>query len=155
MRRSLAQFLDIVLRGTAEVRPEQVVDETHPVDVKVTWMFTNRLALVEIKWLGKSMNDEDNITKVFTDVRARTGAKQLAGYLDWNYAETPLHQSRGYLVVIDGRRKGLNRASTSVSLQNGYWYRDKEITYNPKFHLVREDFEEPIRMFAEPICSPE
>jgi len=155
MRRSLAQFLDIHLRGTAEVRPEQVVDETHPVDVKVTWMFTNRLALLEIKWLGKSMNDEGDITKVFTDVRARTGAKQLAGYLDSNYAETPLHQSRGYLVVIDGRRKGLNRVSTSISLQNGYWYRDKEITYNPKFHIVREDFEEPIRMFAEPICSPE
>lgn len=155
MRRSLAQFLDIVLRGTAEVRPEQVVDETHPVDVKVTWMFTNRLALIEIKWLGKSMNDEGNITKTFTNVRARTGAKQLADYLNSNYAETPLHQSRGYLVVIDGRRKGLNKASTSISLQNGYWYRDKEITYNPQFHLVREDFEEPIRMFAEPKCSLE
>ena len=155
MRRSLAQFLDTVLRGTAEVRPEQVVDESHPVDVKVTWMFNNRLALIEIKWLGKSKNDVGKITQVFTDGRAREGAKQLAEYLDSNHAETPLHQSRGYLVVIDGRRKGLNAASTSVSQHNGYWYQDKEIDYNPKFHEARVDFEKPIRMFAEPICSLE
>lgn len=155
MRRSLAQFLDIHLRGTAEVRPEQAVDETHPVDVKVTWMFTNRLALVEIKWLGKSINNEGDITAVFTDVRARSGAKQLADYLDSNYAETPLHQSRGYLVVIDGRRRGLNKASTSINLQNGYWYSNKEIIYDPQFHLMRKDFEEPIRMFAEPKCNLE
>jgi len=155
MRRSLAQFLDTVLRGTAEVRPEQIVDETRPVDMKITWMFNNRLALIEIKWLGKSRNDEGKITQVFTDGRARKGAKQLADYLDSNHDETPLHQSRGYLVVIDGRRKGLTTASTSVSQYNGFWYQDKEIDYNPKFHEARVDFENPIRMFAEPICSLE
>lgn len=152
MRRSLVQFLDTVLGGIAEIRPEQVVDETHPVDIKVTWMFSNRLSLIEIKWLGKSINDEGKITQGFTDYRAREGAQQLADYLNTNYAEVPTHQTRGYLVVIDGRRRGLSNSSKSISLRNGFWYEDKEITYNPTFHLIREDFEEPVRMFAEPIC---
>ena len=46
IRQSLTQFLKIRLRGNIEVRPEQVVDETHPVDIKVTWFLepsrTNR-----------------------------------------------------------------------------------------------------------------
>jgi len=151
MRRSLVQFLDTVLGGIAEIRPEQVIDETHPVDIKVTWMFSNRLALVEIKWLGKSINDEGKIVR-HTDYRAREGAQQLAEYLDENYAEVPTHQTRGYLVVIDGRRRGLSSSSKSVNHRDGFWYEDKEITYNPAFHLIREDFEEPIRMFTGPIC---
>lgn len=152
MRRSLVQFLDTVFGGSAEIRPEQIVDETHPVDIKVTWMFSNRLALIEIKWLGKSINEEGEITQNFTDYRAREGAQQLVDYLNTNYAEVPTHHTKGYLVVIDGRRRGLRNSSKSISHHDGFWYKNKEITYNPAFHLNREDFEEPLRMFVEPIC---
>ena len=154
MRDSLWQYLTSVLG--AEVRPEQIVDEDHPCDIKVTWMQTNRIALIEIKWLGKSINENrSRFTQEHSDYRANQGARQLAEYLDANYTQTPTHHTRGYLVVIDARRWQLSPTSTSVNNRNGFWYRDSEITFNPEYHRVRSDFEEPIRMFAEPICRPD
>ena len=153
MRRSLTQYLQNVLRG-AEVRPEQIVDESHPVDIKVTWMFTNRIALIEIKWIGRSLNEKGNIVS-YADARANQGAKQLADYLDANATQTPMHVTIGYLIVIDGRRRGLDPSSTSVNYEDGMWYKDREITYNPDYHATRNDFAKPIRMFAEPICRPD
>ncbi|HYA39975.1 MAG TPA: hypothetical protein VEF34_01625 [Syntrophobacteraceae bacterium] len=153
MRRSLAQFLNNVIRD-AEVRPEQNVDESHPVDIKVTWMFTNRLALIEIKWLGKSLAETGDITVDYTESRANGGAKQLADYLDRNRSRSPAHQTVGYLVVIDGRRRGLTESSHAITYENGMWYKDREISYDPEYHVVRDDFAKPIRMFAEPICTP-
>ncbi|MFZ2447444.1 MAG: hypothetical protein WAW37_13895 [Syntrophobacteraceae bacterium] len=152
MRKSLMQFLENVLRG-AEVRPEQNVDESHPVDIKVTWMLTNRIALIEIKWLGKSLNEHGNITE-YSESRARDGASQLAEYLDWNRSQAPTHQTFGYLVIVDGRRRGIGPSSTDVNNENGMWYKDKEITFDPEYHNTRGDFVKPIRMFAEPICAP-
>jgi len=152
IRKSLVHFLDVTFGGNAEVRPEQTVDATHPVDIKVTWMFTNKLALIEIKWLGKSMNEKGSITATYSESRALEGAKQLADYLDANYNEVPMHQTRGYLVVIDGRREGLRRSSKTIKKSDGYWYLDKEIVYDPEYHVIRGDFEEPMRMFAEPVC---
>src|SRR5258708_10085508 len=116
MRNSLAQYLKDVLRN-AEVRPEQNVDESHPVDIKVTWMLTNRIALVEIKWLGKSINEKGNLVDYF-DARANEGARQLADYLDANKVQAPAYLTMGYLVVIDGRRRGLNKSSTSINQTN-------------------------------------
>lgn len=150
MRNSLTYYLKTVLPD-AEVRPEQVVDDSHPVDIKVTWMLTSKLALIEIKWLGKSLNDDGNFV-TYTDARAREGAQQLNDYLDGNQQQAPAHTTMGYLVVIDGRRYGLNPASTSVNAANGGHYRNQEIAYNPEFHTLRADFARPIRMFAEPIC---
>jgi hypothetical protein len=152
MRLSLHQHLQTSMRD-AEVRPEQIVDETHPADLKVTWHFTTRLALIEIKWLGKS-RDGDHITAEYYDARAKEGAKQLAEYLDSNRSQTPYHQTRGYLVVVDGRRRGLNERSTTVNRRDGFFYEVKEIEFDPQYHVVREDFEEPLRMFVEPICAP-
>jgi hypothetical protein len=151
MRRSLHQYLAAVLRD-AEVRPEQNVDESHPVDIKVTWMFTTRLALIEIKWLGKS-RDAGKITANHGDARAKSGAKQLADYLDGNRSQAPEHITRGYLVVFDGRRRGLNAESTTVNRENGLHYEGVEIAFDPEYHKVRDDFEEPIRLFCEPICA--
>jgi hypothetical protein len=151
MRQSLTQYLKIRLRGNIEVRPEQVVDESHPVDIKVTWFLSNRLALIEIKWLGKSRNAR-SLTTSYSIGRARKGARQLADYIDGNASQAPIHVSRGYLVVIDGRRYGLNINVASVNHKRGMYYANSEISYNPKFHKLRPDFEEPIRMFAEPIC---
>ncbi len=151
LRDSLWQFLTSVLG--AEVRPEQIVDESHPCDIKITWMLTNRIALIEIKWLGKAMADDGRITQVFSESRARDGASQLADYLDANRTKTPLHETKGYLVVFDARRQGLTESSTSVDYKHGFWYADKEIIYDPEYHRIRPDFEEPIRMFAEPLCG--
>ena len=83
MRNSLTQYLKSQLRGNVEVRPEQIVDSTHPVDIKVTWYLSNRIALIEIKWLGKSRTSV-KITKEYTQVRAREGAKQLVDYWEMN-----------------------------------------------------------------------
>jgi len=151
MRRSLHQFLTVRLRD-AEVRPEQIVDESHPVDIKVTWALTNRLALIEIKWLGKS-REGAKITSEHFDQRAREGARQLSEYMDANRTAAPHRETRGYLVVIDGRRRGLGSNATKVSVANGMYYADKEIDYNPKYHEVRSDFEVPVRMFVEAICE--
>jgi hypothetical protein len=151
IRRSLHHYLAVVLRD-AEVRPEQNVDESHPVDIKVAWMFTTRLALIEIKWMGKSRN-AGKITAVHRDARARSGAKQLADYLDANRSHAPEYITRGYLVVLDGRRRGLNASSTTVTREDGFHYDGIGIQFKPEYHKLRDDFEEPIRLFCEPICA--
>jgi hypothetical protein len=151
MRRSLHQYLLAVLRD-AEVRPEQNVDESHPVDIKVTWIFTTCLALIEIKWMGKS-KDSYKITANHGEARVKSGAKQLADYLDANRSQAPEHLTRGYLVVFDGRRRALTFESTTVTREDGFHYDEVEIVLDPKYHKVRNDFEEPIRLFCEPICT--
>jgi hypothetical protein len=152
MRDSLTQFLRITLRN-AEVRPEQNVDTTHPIDIKVIWELTNRLALIEIKWLGKSLDEKGGQTANYSEGRARQGAKQLAEYLDANRTGAPGKQSRGYLVVFDARRWRIKPGATTVSIPDGMRYRDSEIRYAPEYHQVRDDFEAPVRMFVEPTCS--
>lgn len=149
MRRSLEQFLYSRLRDVS-VLVEQVVDESHPVDVKVSWTFTRAEALIEIKWLGKSRRGDKVVT--YTDQRARDGAQQLAQYLDGYRTSNPNVIARGHLVIIDGRRRGLNSGASSVNVSAGMYYENKEIDYNPKFHEQRSDFAVPVRMFAEPVC---
>lgn len=152
VRKSLSQYLRHTFRGNAEVRPEQPVDESHPIDIKVTWMLANRLALIEIKWLGTPRYPDGHLGSPYLDSRARRGAKQLADYLDSNARLTARRITRGYLVVIDARRAGLNDKTVSVNMDDGFHYRDSEIVYRPEYDRAREDFERPIRMFAEPRC---
>jgi hypothetical protein len=154
IRRSLTRFLKITFSGDAEVRPEQIVDESHPVDIKVTWFMTNRLALIEIKWLGKS-RDDTKVSASHSDSRANKGAKQLAEYMDANKIQAPVHETRGYLVVVDARRAKLNLKRMNISIEDGMKYSNAEITYKPKYHEARKDFEQPLRMFVDPICSPQ
>jgi hypothetical protein len=152
MRNSLTQFLKACLRGDVEVRPEQNVDESHPVDIKVTWFMTNRLALIEIKWLGASGNGAGALVR-YSDSRARDGAKQLADYLDWNAVQAPQQVTRGYLVVLDGRRARVRPWTTRINHADGFRYEGAEIVFEPRYHEIRSDFEVPIRMFMEPICD--
>jgi hypothetical protein len=152
LQSSLYQYLYGSLRNT-EVRREQNVDESHPIDIKVSWLSTNRQALIEIKWLGKSLKDDGNLTAPFLASRAVDGAQQLADYLDSNKLRTPSHITRGYLVVFDGRRWQTNASTKTINLKNGFHYRDEEITYAPPHHTTRHDFEEPIRLFLEPNVS--
>ena len=153
MRDSLTQFLKITLRG-AEVRPEQNTDESHTIDIKVTFTLTNRLALIEIKWLGKSVRKRPRkITATYSDERARVGAGRLADYLDWYMEQAPTRVTRGYLVVLDGRRHGLKIGTKTLGQQRARYYRNREIQFDPKYHETRDDFDEPLRMFMEPRLS--
>jgi hypothetical protein len=153
MRTSLTQFLKICLRGDVETRPEQIVNETRPVDIKVTWFMSNRLALIEIKWLGAAKTSATKLTR-YSEGRALAGAKQLADYLDGNAVQVPTHETRGYLVVLDGRRAKLKPSTTRITQDNGLKYENREITYNPPYSQIRKDFAVPIRMFMEPVCQP-
>ncbi|MDP9048701.1 MAG: hypothetical protein M3N14_11225 [Bacteroidota bacterium] len=151
LRDSLTEYLKISLRNT-EARPEQVVDRSHPVDIKITWSLANRLALIEIKWLGKSLYDRSKqFTKIYTENRALKGAKQLADYLDANKIQAPLHPTRGYLVIFDARRWNCNTDTISINKKNGLKYENSVINYNPVYHNERTDFSIPYRFFIEPI----
>ncbi len=152
MRRSLHQYLRDVFPD-AEVRPEQIVDESHPVDIKVTWADTNKRALIEIKWLGKSLDDGGNVTATHSDGRARDGAKQLAEYLDSDASAAPGMRTMGYLIVIDARRWGAEPGALEIEPKRAFHYRDRDIAYDPRYDEVRADFAKPVRMFAEPIAS--
>ncbi len=150
MQDSLTQYLENVLGGDAEVRPEQNTGRSHPVDVKVTWMLTNRIALIEVKWLGKSVSASGKIT-TYSQARANSGAKQLASYLERNKQHAPSHITIGYLVIIDGRRRNVKGVTQSISEEDGMYYRYRELKFTPPLHEIRHDFTAPIRMFAEPV----
>lgn len=153
MRNSLEQYLISSLRDV-EVRPEQNIDESHPVDIKITWQIINRIAIIEIKWLGLSIDPVGNTRTPYTESRANSGARQLAEYLDQNAPRSTLCPTRGYLVVVDGRRKLPSDGSVppSINTSDGMHYANKAIAWTDNHHLTRKDFEPPIRMFAEPIC---
>lgn len=151
MQDSLTQYLEDVLGGDAEVRPEQNTGRSYPVDVKVTWMLTNRIALIEVKWLGKSISAAGKVT-TYSQARANSGAKQLVDYLERNRQHAPSHITIGYLVIIDGRRRNVTATSHTVSQADGMYYKHRELTFTPPLHEMRRDFAEPIRMFADPIC---
>ncbi|MDY6971072.1 MAG: hypothetical protein SV775_01970 [Thermodesulfobacteriota bacterium] len=149
MRDSLLYFLYSQLRD-AEVRPEQNMDASHPVDIKITWTLTNRLAVIEIKWLGRSLNNSgDRITQNYTQARAVSGAGQLKDYLDSNKLFAPDKITIGYLVVFDGRRRRTDPIIDSISLDNADYYKNREIDYNPDYSIARADFAEPMRFFME------
>ena len=153
MRKSLTRFLRWQLRADAEVMPEQNVDETHPIDIRVTFNFHNRVALIEIKWLGNSKNEDGIATTSYSAARANSGASQLANYLDWFHRSLPNRIARGYLIVIDCRRRRLGSNPTCLDSADGFHFADREIKYDPAYHMKRSDFAEPMRMFAEPICD--
>lgn len=108
VRRSLENFLDSCLRAVVEV--EHIVDEDKEVDVVVFWNNPRRGALIECKWMGVSASDKDGngrrkITK-FGPADARKGFGQIADYLDRKRPRAGDRTFKGYLVVIDGRRRG-------------------------------------------------
>lgn len=149
LRDSLTDFLKITLR--AEVRPEQNMNESNPVDIKITWPFINKLAIIEVKWLGKSLEQYgQEFSSKYTDFRARQGAKQLNDYLDSNQVQIPEKKTMGYLVIFDARRHSTNNTTKEINKENGDYYRNKEIDFNPQFHQLRDDFAEPRRFFMEP-----
>lgn len=149
MRKSLVQYLGNVL-DDAEVRPEQNVDESHPVDIKVSFALTDLRAIIEIKWLGDSVDETGKMTTHYTHARALAGAQQLAEYLDSSHEWGTGVKTRGYLVVFDARRKGLSEGITTLSQTDAMHYKDKHITYSPDHSSIRSDFAPPVRMYMFP-----
>jgi hypothetical protein len=152
MRRSLEDFLDVSLRDAADVLPEQNVDEDHPADLRISFSHTNRVAFVEIKWLGKSSAPNGSSVTEYSESRAKAGARQLAEYLDSHYVRAHGKILMGYLVVFDARRRNVSPATTSVSRADGLHYEHRDIDYDADL-LARPDFAAPRRMFMEPICA--
>lgn len=154
MRDSLYLFLDTGLRGSPVVKREQNVDDTDPVDIKVSWKYTNAAALIEIKWLGKSFDIvTQQQTKDHSQQRAIDGAEQLKQYLKVSKEENPEIFFQGYLVVYDGRRRGMGKSFTTIpDTYKAWYYKDQEIPYPD--HLKTDDsLHLTYRFYLEPNVS--
>jgi hypothetical protein len=159
MRDSLTQFLSNRIGGDHDVWPEQKVNERNPVDIRVQPRFqTNRLMLIEIKWMGDCADDKGHVTWRPRDSRAQEGADQLAEYLDQQRRTAPSHVIQAYYVIIDARRRNLPEDAVNpgtITRADGLYYEDRDIVFDPAPHLTRNpaDFDTPYRMFARPVCS--
>lgn len=150
---SLEQHLVSSLRlGRVEVRREQPVGEDKPPDIKVTWSQTNRLALIEVKWMGASVHATMPRVSWKPDERvANEGAAQLVGYLQRNAQESPEHQTMGFLAVFDARRKDLTYDTVALTREQAMHYANRDVTYDPDYAAVRYDFARPLRCFMKPL----
>ncbi|SHJ75013.1 hypothetical protein SAMN02745163_02506 [Clostridium cavendishii DSM 21758] len=150
LRDSLWEYLRATLRGVSEIKREQNVNSENPIDIKVIWNFNFARALIEIKWLGVSVNeDETRKTSDYTNQRAVDGANQLCDYIDASKEENNELHFKGYLVVFDGRRRSVrNLTENQISLADANYYLNKEIVNIPeKF----KDYKCSInRFFIEP-----
>lgn len=154
MRRSLTQFLKNRLGEDHDVWPEQNVDESHPVDIQVIpRLANNRVMLIEIKWLGDSVDETGHITVRHRDSRAQAGATQLADYIDQKRRSAPTSIIHGFYVIVDARRAGLTEGASAISRANGMRYETADIAFDPAPHNTRQDFDPPYRMFACPLCA--
>lgn len=157
MQLSLHEFLSTYfLRGITidAIREYNVGSEKpKPVDVKIHWKEANRVALIEIKFLGILKRAAGGITK-HDSPRANSGISQLKGYHDSAAADMPTSIIKSLLVVIDGRRNNLKEDMTTIPCSDGLHFKNIEITIDDdkKFHESVKGFETPIRMFASPKC---
>lgn len=151
MRRSLKLFLQHTLEdGNPDVNEEAPVNDKDPVDITVRWADSNRVALIEVKWLGLSgYLDPPRVTGRYNEDRATDALAQLADYLDLSRERTPGFDFRGYLAVFDGRRANVTATSHQCTASDGLAFRDKEPPYDPSL-LVRHDIAQPVRFFCEP-----
>lgn len=157
MQLSLHEFLsNFFLRGITidAIREYNVGSEKpKPVDVKIHWKEANRVALIEIKFLGTLKRAGGGITK-HDSPRANPGISQLKGYHDSAEADMPTSIIKSILVVIDGRRNNLKDGMTTIPCADGLHFKNVEIAIDgdKKFHETVKGFETPIRMFASPKC---
>lgn len=151
LRNSLKQFLANRLAGGFSVELEQNVDGSHPVDIRVIKELKPRLMLVEVKWIGDSVNEAGTASTVsYRDQRAIDGANQLATYIDAQRSQVGHVEIVGYYVIFDARRKGLKFGQTTYPEADLRHYRDKEILFGDLASLKRFDVETPFRIYMEP-----
>lgn len=151
MRRSLHQYLRMSLRdGRPDVKEEVPPDGENPIDIVIRWPASNRVAVIEIKWLGKSGRlDPPRVTKEHGQARAQHGLDQLIAYLDLTKASSPYYSLRGYLVVFDARRRNVKAATTFCTREDGLHFQDAHIDFDENI-LRRNDVATPVRFFCEP-----
>ncbi|TGL76005.1 hypothetical protein [Leptospira yasudae] len=152
MQESLKEYLSSCMRGV-EVDRECTLGGAKPVDIKVSWKEANRAAIIEVKWLGYSRG-ENSITTVYSNGRGNDGMQQLKEYMDLANQDWPSCITKAYLVVIDGRRKGIGSTiRTSISAQDGLHFADIEldIEEDKKYFNNVIGFEKPFRMFSRPV----
>ena len=152
MRDSLTQFLIGSLRQQENVLvlPEQNVDETHPVDIEVQWDGAKRLALIEIKWLGKSRHvTEPRVSTDYSASRAVSGLKQLADYIDAMNDRAGWASVVGYLAIFDARRRGGSTLTGPLSSTDALYYSSESIAF-PTALIARHDLRTPLRWFMKP-----
>lgn len=154
MRDSLTQALELLLRD-ATVKPEQNTDETKPVDIRVNWFASGAVALIEVKWLGKStaISQTASPEPTYTEYglpRAQSGAKQLADYMDREVRHSTATAPRGYLVIYDARRQGTKGAADRLSAADAMAFESSSLVFNPDHAKERTDFAEPVRFFLNP-----
>lgn len=151
LQEALCEYLTATLRDMADVKREVNVDESHPVDISITFKSTNHIALIEIKWIGKSLNDkEDGFSGDYSNSRAEKGAKQLVDYIDANRISYPSSITAGYLVVYDLRRKNNNDPKEfKISRKKGDYYRLIELKMKTDYKRQRSDYKETYRFFVK------
>jgi hypothetical protein len=159
MQKSLQNFLkDLNIFkgeiGQFEPTREHNLDARRPVDIIVRWEKSNRIALIEIKWMGKSVHN-GQIKSNHSNNRVNKGFEQLKEYFDLAKRDYPNKLIKCYLVVIDARRWRTNARITTISFRSGMHYsgKDIELDDDKKYHLIYKNIHKPIRMFVEPICE--
>ncbi len=159
IQKSLYEFLDtfLSLRGISiEVIREFNVEgeKPKPVDIRIQWKEANRVALIEVKWLGTVKGSDGKIAYSHDNSKANAGMIQLKGYYDSALRDMPTTIIKPFLVVIDGRRKNLTETTTTLSYADGMFYKDVDLVIDAdkKFHESIIGFEPPIRMFSAPNC---
>lgn len=157
MRNSLSQALSMMLGGEASVRPEQNVDDTKPVDIRVEWHGSDASALIEIKWIGRSVakptTPEGAPYRDYGVPRAREGSRQLADYLDRNLKSENKLKPIGYHVVFDSRRRNVAGPTDALPPEDAMHFENEEIDYDPDHSTVRDDFGPYVRFFLKPRAS--
>lgn len=155
MQKSISEYLRSRLRGVKTVK-EYNLGASKPVDVRVFWSEANRAALIELKWLGKSLKEDESLGTSYSNGRANDGIKQIKEYIDLEQCDTPTIITKGFLVVIDGRRRNISLSKVaSVSRTDGFYYSAKEliIDADKEYWKTHPNIEKPVRIFVEPICE--
>ncbi|WP_353662627.1 hypothetical protein [Hydrogenimonas sp. SS33] len=155
MQISLKEFLSSRIRGINVVR-EYNLNASKPVDIRVFWKEANRAALIEIKWMGQSVKEEETIGTSYSNGRANDGMSQIKEYIDYDNSDSPDIITKGYLVVIDCRRRNISlEIKHSINREDGLYYENKklDIQDDRKYWETYTNIEKPFRMFAEPICE--
>jgi len=151
----LKEFLQSRIRGVNVVR-EYTLGASKPVDVRVFWREANRAALIELKWLGQSLKGDGSIGTPYSNGRANDGMSQIKEYIDLDSSDSPEIITKGYLAVIDARRRNISSIKVStVSRNDGLYYQNNNLSIDEdkQYWTSFPNIEEPIRMFSEPICE--
>lgn len=154
MRESLFQALSTILRK-ADVTREHMVDTTKPVDIRVSWHDSPAEALIEIKWIGRSVTAEGSKTAYlnYGIPRAQEGADQLSNYLDLKKSTTAKSSIVGYLVVYDARRRKVGGPADKLAKADALAFEHSDIPLQPDHSTLREDFKAVVRWFMQPRAS--